>query len=478
MDRNGLKLNRGVKASAIYTVSSFITKGVNIITLPIFTRIMTTEQIGIVTTYNSWVSILNVFACLGLTTGSFSIAMHELKDTRNEYESSILTLTSITAIVISAIYAAAYAKINRLLGLPWLLVVLMLIGFLLHPATDFWMARERFEYKYKLSAFISVFSAIMSSCLAIVVTLLCRRFNNSEVAIYRLYATYFVYDMVAIALYIYIMKEGRVFCNFRYWKYGVKLSIPLMIHALAKHILDVSDKIMIQRLCGNSSAGIYGTLYSLSSLSLILWTAINVSLVPYMFSSLDNKATSKEKINGVILPVLAIYGVFATLLALISPEIVKIIATKEYYEAIYMMPPVAAGIYFISLYSIMGNILLYNKKTSYIMFATIFAAALNVGLNYVFILKFGYMAAAYTTLFCNVILAAGQSLLAKKVHGELPFDGKKVCMLSMVVTAAVLLCNFLYSYNAMRYAIAGLIVFFVIQQRKKWWKYLKRFAER
>ena len=51
--RPKLRINTGVKASAVYTIASFITKGISIITIPIFTRIMSTEQIGIVTTYNS-----------------------------------------------------------------------------------------------------------------------------------------------------------------------------------------------------------------------------------------------------------------------------------------------------------------------------------------------------------------------------------------------------------------------------------------
>ena len=242
------KINKGVKASAVYTLANFFTKGINIITIPIFTRIMSTDQIGIVSTYNSWVSILSVIASLGLTTGSFSVAMHEFKTKRSEYESASLTLTSVFSAFFIFVYVLAFNEINAILGMPWQLVLLMLIGFFVQPATEFWMARQRFEYKYVICAIVSVLSATFSSALAIITVLLFDGRVFSQVSIARLYATYIVYDFIAIVLYIHIMKNGKVYFDKKYWKFGLTLSIPLMLHALSKHILDVSDKIMIQNL--------------------------------------------------------------------------------------------------------------------------------------------------------------------------------------------------------------------------------------
>ena len=51
----------GVKAAAVYTLASVFSKGLAIITVPIFTRIMSTSEIGVVNLYNSWHSMLNAF---------------------------------------------------------------------------------------------------------------------------------------------------------------------------------------------------------------------------------------------------------------------------------------------------------------------------------------------------------------------------------------------------------------------------------
>lgn len=49
-------------------------------------------------------------------------------------------------------------------------------------------------------------------------------------------------------------------------------------------------------------------------------------------------------------------------LLFLAPEIVRILATKEYYEAIYIMPPIAAGVFLTSVSNMYSNLLIYHKK--------------------------------------------------------------------------------------------------------------------
>ena len=61
-----MNISKGVKASFVYTISSLLSKGLAIITVPIFTRLMSTEQMGVVNLYNSWNSMIGAFATLSL----------------------------------------------------------------------------------------------------------------------------------------------------------------------------------------------------------------------------------------------------------------------------------------------------------------------------------------------------------------------------------------------------------------------------
>ena len=137
----------GVKAAAVYTLASVFSKGLAIITVPIFTRIMSTSEIGVVNLYNSWNSMLNAVVTLSLTSGGYSAALKEFGKERDQYQSSVLSLTSFVALIVAFIYIICPSFWNGLTGLSTDLMVLMLIGFFVAPAYDFWLARQRYEYK-------------------------------------------------------------------------------------------------------------------------------------------------------------------------------------------------------------------------------------------------------------------------------------------------------------------------------------------
>ncbi|MGW8115518.1 lipopolysaccharide biosynthesis protein [Caproicibacterium sp. NSD3] len=151
----------------VYTVANVFSRGLAIITMPIFTRLMTTNQIGIVNLYNSWFSMISCIATLSLTSGGFSVAMKEFENKRQEYISSVLSLTSIMAIFISICYFINIQFWNNITGLSTKMMILILIGLLVAPATDFWLAYERYEYRYKKSALLIMISALVASAFSI-----------------------------------------------------------------------------------------------------------------------------------------------------------------------------------------------------------------------------------------------------------------------------------------------------------------------
>ena len=431
---------------------------------------MTTDQIGVVNIYNSWYSLISAFATLSLTSGEFAVAMKDYSDRRDEYESSILTLTSIVAIVIALIYAVAPMFWQSMLGLPNALIILMLIGFLFAPARDFWLSRQRYEYKYKLAGAVSVLTAIVATFASIFAVIFVSNRHFEETALVRLFSNYIIIYGVAAVIWLYLLLKGKKFYCKEYWKMSLAISIPLIGYNIAGQVLNVSDRMMIGRLVNNSAVGIYGTLYTVSSLSLLVWQAINASFVPYLFQNIDKKEHNIKQISNMLLEA---YAVIAVLLTFFAPEIVKILATKEYYEAIYIMPSIAAGVFFTSYANLYSNIAVYYKETKYVMYPAIVAAILNLVLNFVFIKMFGYMAAAYTTLFSYIILAILQVIWSAKVSKENNndinniYDNRRMLLLAIVTTVVSLMAIPLYSNTFVRYLFIaiGIVVASIIVRR-------------
>ena len=461
------KLGVGVKASVVYTLASLLTRGLAIITTPIFTRMMTSAEIGTVTLYNSWYSMISAVATLSLTSGGFQLAMKEYEGRRDQYMSSVLSITSLVALLIGGIYFVAPEFWKEQLGLSHELIILMIIGFLFAPARDFWLAKQRYEYKYRGVGILSFATGILASAFSVFVVVLLNSRGSDRIAEGRLFANSFVIYGTACIIWLYVFVKGKTFFSKEYWKFSLSISIPMVGYSIARQVLEVSDRTMISRFVGDSEVGIYGLLYSVSALSLLVWNAINASFVPYLYQNMEKKEKEKS-IQTMASGLLGTYALAAVAITFFAPEIVKILATEEYYQAIYIAPPIAAGVFLTSVSHMYSNILLFYKKSQAIMLISITAAVTNVLLNFIFIPMYGYMAAAYTTLISYIILAGGEGIIAARVYRKETNRKMRVYHNSQVLTLGFLTilmsmaALLVYDNTILRYVIAILIGAFAV----------------
>ena len=160
----------------------------------------------------------------------------------------------------------------------------------------------------------------------------------------------------------------------------------------------------------------------------------------------------------------------AVALMMCSPELVLIFGSSEYTSAAYVIPPVAASVFFIFLYNILAIPQFYFEKTQFLLISSVAAAVTNLGLNYVFIKMFGYVAAGYTTLVCYVFYSIGHYFISTRVvkkfiPGKRLFDTKVITLLSIAVIEVGVSCNFLFDYWYVRYGIMVLGFALVVAKR-------------
>ena len=459
------------KATISYMLASFFTQGINFITLPIYTRLLSTSDMGVVTTFTSWYAIIYAIGTLSLTAGSMSIAMVEFEKNRDQYQSVCLTLSTISAIIFSLCYIVfgiKWGKVN-LFSMPIMVTLCLLLFF--YPALDSWYLRERYEYKYKAVLCVSIVVSILSAVIPILCISVAKKYCKNDLAEIRILAQYSVTIIVGFLFYIYIMRKGKCIYNKKMIKFALSLSLPLVVHTLAKNILDTSDRLMIAKMCGNSAAGIYGTVYNISMVALILWSAINSAVVPVVFEKLKEK--EYKYVESLTVRILLLFSIGSILVTLVAPEILHLLTTSEYYSAVHMMPAIATGIYFTAVYGVYGNMLLFAKKSLQIMIATSGAAAINIILNYIFIRKYGYMAAAYTTFISFAALAFLQGKMQLKTYKKEVVSTKYVVRISIFTMCICLSCNLFYNYFLLRYTMIAMIVM-ILLFKKNYWKMVFR----
>lgn len=462
------KLPKGVKASGALFIASIVTKGIAYITTPFYTRLLSAEEFGQVSVFLTWQNILGIFAMFCLMNGVFNNGMVDYPNERDSYSFSILILSNFITIVFLIVLTFCYSFFKTKVHIQLYQIILMALTFLFKPAYDFWAARQRYELKYKATVIWSVILSLASPIFAIIAISV---FQDEKVRA-RLIAGQGVMIVIYSLFYIYLATKNKFRVDFRFWKAAFLFNLPLIPHYLSALLLNSSDRIMISMMVSDSAAAYYSVAASVASVVFIVWEAINSSLVPFTYECC--KKGDYKSISKVTSLLLVLFGLACILLMLISPELVKIMATKEYAEAIYIIPPLVGGVFFQALYYVAANIIYYYKKPKYVMIASLTATILNLILNYVFIYWFGYAVAAYTTLVCYAIQASIDFMALKKVTGTFVYNMKHICWLSLSIIAASIVGGVLCRTTIIRYLIIVAFLIIIVFNKNKMFTILRK----
>lgn len=456
---------QNVKATVFFGIASFSISGLKYFTTPIFTRLLSTSEYGVINIYNSWLTIIQVIMSVTLIyPGILNVGLYEHKNDRWKFLSSMIGLITVVSVGIIAIYIVLREQINSWIGIPSSLVVLLLLIGMIQPATDLWTMKQRYEYNYRITLLVTVGSAVAAQLISIASVVYLKN-SGQNLAEVRLWSAGIVNLLVALILYFYILRKGRCFCDTALWKSTLIFAIPLIPHYLSYVVLNGTDKIMIGKMVGNDKAGIYGLVAILSSIGILFWRALMIAFSPFINAKLGERAF--KEIREAVKVLWIFVGGFCVLGSIIAPEIIRIFATKDYLEGMYIIPPVAAGIFTYSMYDAFAAVSFFHKKSFNIMLASFTAAVTNIVLNYIAIKRFGYVAAGYTTFISHVILIFMHYFNIAKVEKEKVYDDKVVVLTLSVVTLACLACNALYSTPIyIRYIPAAGIMLYMFMRRK------------
>jgi len=453
------------KATLWFMFCTILQKCISLITTPIFTRIMSTEQYGQFSVYNSWLQIFTILTTLRLNWAVFNKGMSKYKDDRDGYTSTMQSLTSCITLFVFIIYLIFRRQINELTELPTFIMVAMFAELLVTPAIDFWSIRKRYEYIYKPVVFRTLLMAVLNAGLGVVAVLL-----SEEKGYARIMTCILVNFCFGIVLFTYNLKKGKkIFC-IEYVKFAILFNLPLLLHYFSQYILDQFDRIMIQKMVGVSAAGIYSVAYSAGLLMKIVTQSINNALVPWQYDKLEKKQF--KQLDDVLFVIFMIVGGCALLFSAFAPEIMFILADEKYHEAVYVIPPVALGMLFSFTYTTFANTEFYYDRNKFTMYISMAGAALNIGLNYIGIKMFGYMAAAYTTLICYIVFALGHYIymsisVKKMLQIDKLFNFRRLLLLWGVLLLFGLAIIFFYNDRIVRYLIlTGLLVIMFINRNK------------
>ena len=453
------------KATVWYLICSFMQRGISMITTPIFTRLLNTDEYGQYNVFNSWLGIVTIFVTLHLFSGVYTQGLVKFSEDRKRFSSSLYGLSTVLVLGWTLIYLVFRGFWNNLLDLTTVQMLAMLVMMWASTVFNFWAAEQRVELKFQKLVLLTL---VVSLAKPIVGVLLVLHAEDRVTA--RILGIAVVEFALYTGLYIAKFRSGGNFYSGKYWKYALLFNLPLVPHYLSQTVLNSADRIMIKNMVGASEAGIYSLAYSISQIMALFNTALLQAVNPWIYQRIKDDRV--DDIPRLGYPMLCLIGAVNLFLIGFAPEILTFFAPGSYHDAVWVIPPVAMSCYFMFAYALFADFEFYFEKTKHIATATSISAALNIILNYVCIRRFGYYAAGYTTLFCYFLYTLFHYLFMKHICGQYLgnsdiFDGRLVLGITGAFMAAAALLLASYTNIYVRYAImcAGLLAVFIMRKK-------------
>ena len=439
-----------VKAGAGYTIGNIFLKALNFITLPIFASILSESDYGNYSVFAAYESI--AFILIGLAIhSSYKNAKYRYEEADyNRYVATTMKFLVYSGILWLVLANLCYPFLGPLLDLDRISINLLVVFSFSTAVLTCFNADVALEYKYQSYLKISVLNAVSNILLSVLFIL---TFFSGQRYMGRVVGTTVPIFVIAIFIILRFLKRAKPRKIFdQDLKWGLKYSLPIVPHGLSQVVLSQFDRIMIKRMIGEAEAGIYSFAYNIYMIVNVVANSLDNVWCPWFYEQLNGG--NKKKIKKTASYYMFLMLVFSVLIILVSPEIIWILGAGKYGQSVYCVIPIIASGYFAFLYTLPAAVEYYHEKTKYIAAGTVGAAVVNILLNWYFINRYGYVAAAYTTLATYLLYFVVHYFLAYRIQKECLFSNRMVVLCVASILGVVAVANLCIHEMLIRWAMA------------------------
>jgi O-antigen/teichoic acid export membrane protein len=405
-----------IKDSIIYLTTSSVNKLIPFLLLPIMTEYLLPEEYGLLSVYMLFITLFSAFIGMNL----------HLNISKNFFQVSKEKM----AIIIGNIFILLFISF----GVYFLAVLLFASEsvfsipfkwFLLIPVISFFMMINvinktilRNEGKALLFGGFEISHSLINAGITLMFLIIYGLGWYAQV--YGLVVSYFAFFIVGL---VYIKQNNYIVLEYDkvVFRKLLKISLPLIPHALGGAILTMSDRIFIEKMINLETVGIYSVGYTFGMIVLLFSNSFIKAWNPWFYKKLASPSHNNKKliVKYSYLYIIGILGI-AIFVGLFGNYILPYFVDEAYYSAASYIFWIAIGYAMFGMYQIFFPYLVHIEKTSFLAISTTIAAALNLLLNYICINSFGAIGAAYATFLSYLVMFLLVSIYTQR-HFKMPW---------------------------------------------------------
>lgn len=236
--------------------------------------------------------------------------------------------------------------------------------------------------------------------------------------------------------------------NWDFLRKTLKVSLPYGVSLILQTLYLRLDILLISFILGAAAVGTYGAATRVMESLLVLGVYFGQAMLPKISAEEHNESAigqslvwAGEKLLLIALPVIIGIEFFASdIIRIISSE--SFVGTATTLGSDTMLRVLVPTIFFAFFNQLFSFTLVAKNRQNYLLLVNATALLINAGLNILFLKHYGIIAAALSTVFCEIVVFWLLSREIKK-HWHLPFSFKN--LLRIFLMNSVILFELLWT---------------------------------
>lgn len=420
-----------------FTISSFASKILVFLLIPLYTSVLSAEQYGVADLITNTVNVVYPIMTLSIMEATLRFAFDENNKNTDVLNNSLFVI-GIAEFVILIMWP--FSNIfGKTMHDYWLWFAVIFGGFNLHEVLAQYTKGINKTKVFAIAGVIQTLVIIISNIVGLLV------FKGGLTA----YLLSIVLGYYLSSVYLIVAAKIRVkhfSINWKLLKEMLQFSIPTIPVLVAWWINTSADKYIIIAYQGIAESGIYSVAYKIPSILAMVTSIFTSAWTISAIKNIGEEDNDEYQTN--IYQFFNIANVLAcSVLILFSKVISSILFSDSFFVAWHYVPILLVAYLFSGLSGFMASSFRAAKYTKGLFSSTVIGAIINIGLNFYCVKRFGSMGAAFTTMigFAVVFYIRKQSM-QKIVNLRINIVKDSVMYVLLLVQAIVISFEVSYSW--------------------------------
>lgn len=409
------------KNTIIILIGRFCTQFLVFLLLPLYTKLLNTEEYGTVDLIITYISLIVPCVTLELSSALYRFLLDYRDD--KEKTSGIVSFVLLAITVIIFVFCVLFSLIASFVNFKFTIYCVCLIIASTYSNVALQLVRGFGNYvAYSIASVIiggltvvlNVFLMVwlQTGAVGMLLSISCANLAGT------------VYALIKCRIWKYVnllLVDKRIAISL------LKYSLPLIPNSIIWWVINVSDRTIVTAFLGVSANGIYAISTKFPSLIMTIYSVFNLSWQETVSLHI-NDSDGVEFVNMTFNKLIEFFAALTVGMISVMWFVFPIMINIQYIDAIKYVPILAVGSFFNVFVSAIGALYVGLKRTKEIAITSIGAGIINFLINICLIRHLGIYAAAISTLVAFLVMTFYRVFSIKK-YFWLKLDVRKILIM-------------------------------------------------